>query len=147
MRKLASIICYVVAGFFVYTTCLLAFVSEASAKYAMAGMFSVLAVAFLAAGLAISRGKRWRYAVGLVLLSGTGVAAVVVGMVFFLLISPETRELFPTSSLDFFSDYTAGSVSILVLAALGCWLTISGSRANAKSLNPERHAADGTPLN
>jgi heme/copper-type cytochrome/quinol oxidase subunit 4 len=146
VRKLGSIICYVVAGFFVYTVCLLAFVSEASAKYAMAGAFFGLAVAFVAAALAISQGRRWRYSVGLVLLSGTGVAAVVVGMIFFLWVSPETRELFPMSSLDFFSDYLVGSVSILVLAGLGCWLVISDKRANAELRARERRTEGGTSL-
>lgn len=131
-RRLASIICYVMAGFFVYMVCLLSFVSEVPAKYVMVGVFSTPAVAFMAGGLAISRGKGWRHPVGVVLLSGTGVAAGVVGMIFFLWLSPETRELFSTSSLDFFSDYLAGSVSILLLAALGGWLVIADKRANAE---------------
>ncbi|MDX1488233.1 MAG: hypothetical protein R3268_08540 [Acidiferrobacterales bacterium] len=140
-RRLVSIICYVIAGFFVYMVCLLSFVSEVAAKYVMVGVFSTPAVAFLAAGLAISRSKGWRHLVGVVLLSGTGVAAGVVGMVFFLWLAPETRELFSTSSLDFFSDYLAGSVSILLLAALGGWLVISNRRANAKSSAPGSRTA------
>lgn len=140
-RKLGSIICYVVSGFFVYMVCLLSFVSEVPAKYVMVGVFSVPAVAFVAAGLAISRRKRWRYSVGLVLLSGTGVAAAVVSMVFFLWLSPETRELFSMSSLDYFNDYLAGSASMLVLAVLGCWLVISDRRANAELGAPESRAA------
>lgn len=141
-RKLGSIICYVIAGFFVYMVCLLSFVSEVPAKYVMAGVFSTPAMAFMAGALVISRGKGWRRPVGVVLLSGTGVAAGVVGMIFFLCLSPETRELFSTSSLDFFSDYFAGSVSILLLAALGGWLMISGKQPNANKA-PRRPPTHG----
>lgn len=145
-RKLSSIICYVIAGFFIYMVCLLSFVSEVSAKYVMVGMFSTPAVAFLAVALAISRGKRWKHSVGLVLLSGAGTAVAVVGMVFFMWLSPETRQLFSTSSLDFFGDYIAGSVTTLLMFVLGTWLVVSGRKVNMELVASENRSAGSAPL-
>ncbi len=132
-RKVISIVLYVVAGFFIYGVGLLAFTNmdampagsikpPAWAKSAMMGGFSAPAGVALLLGLAIDRFRHWKRDLGIVFLSGAGVAAFVVLTIACLLLSPDSKKLFPRDALDFFSAYATGLSFILGLLAIGVTL-------------------------
>ncbi len=134
-RKVISTVFYVVAGFLVYMVGVLAFTNMSSlpgstkppawAKLAMMGVFSAPAAVALLAGLAIDRFRHWKRDVGIVLVSGAGVTAFVVLTIACILMSPESRKLFPRNMLDFFSAYIAGMSSILGLIVIGIALIMT----------------------
>lgn len=124
MNKPFSVICYVIAGFFIYTIMVLAFVSEppTEAKIAIIGVFSVPAAISLLIGLRASHYTRWQRNVGIVFISAslfTMFLALTVGC---MLATPELEEQFPTHRLDFFSDYLTGSFFIFTFLGFGVWL-------------------------
>ncbi len=129
MRKVISVVFYVIAGFFVYTVTLLAFVNmdalpsagkaPAWAKFAIMGGFSIPAAIALLIGAAIDRFQHWKRDLGIVLVSGAGTTAVVAFTMACLLMSPEVKKLFPPGQLDVFSDLVAGVSCIAAVLAVG----------------------------
>lgn len=121
MRQVLSIVCYCVAGFFVYTAGLLAFVSGLSplAKWALVVGFSVPGLLSMLVGLAIGRFRSWWRKIGIVLLAGTAVNALVASTLICVSLSEEYRCMFPRNELAYFSDYLTGFVFMLVVAAVG----------------------------
>jgi hypothetical protein len=125
-RKVISIICYIVAGFFVYMVSFLSFISEPpmTVKFAIMGGFCVPGLISILVGLIISRFQNWKSNTAIVLLSGAGVTVVVVFTIFCLHLSSEFKGLFPDNKLDFFSDYGTGmfcTIIILLTGALLLW--------------------------
>lgn len=128
-----SIICYVVAGFFVYGLCLIAFFKFPSVgtKLGVLGGCALAAMLPLAVGLMVSGGAKWRRDVGIVLLSGSGFTALLFLMMLCFSLDPAFKEFFPNAELDAFSDYTAGLICIGICAAAGIVL-IRASIRNSK---------------
>lgn len=143
-RKVLSIVFYAVAGFFVYGVALLAFIKMDSmpeptqppvwAKFAMIGVFSAPAAVALLVGLAIDRFRHWKRNVGIVLVSGAGSTAFVVLTLACILMSPESKKLFPRDMLNLFSAYIAGTSTILGFIVIGVALIMTS-----------RVAPDGNP--
>jgi hypothetical protein len=134
MCKVFAIFLYVFAGFFVYTACLVAFVNQPAAlKCGMVGGFTLVALVFLCIGLAVSRFRRWRRDVGVVLLSGSGFTAFVVFTFACLLMTDEYKEMMPPESLDLFSAYTSGAVFMLSVIALGILCLINEKKRTGQS--------------
>jgi hypothetical protein len=134
VRTVFSIVCGVIAGFFVYMVSLLSFIDmpPATAKFLIIGGFAVPLVVFLLAAIALARFRKWKSTLGVVLLSGTGVNVLVVFTLAMLLLSPEFLELFPHHKLDFFSDYVTGGVWTLVLLGAGIALVRSDKAETAE---------------
>jgi len=120
MRKAFGIVLYVLAGFFVYMVCLLAFVNQhAIAKWSIVAGFSLPALIFLCMGLVVNRFRRWRRDVGVVLLSGAGFTAFLVFTFVCLLMTDEFKQMMHPDTLSFFNAYASGFIFILSVAALG----------------------------
>jgi hypothetical protein len=121
MRKASSVILKVIAGFFFYMVCLLAFVSEprAGAKLGILIGFSVPAVAALSGGLALTRFRNWRRETGIVLLCASGFTAFLVFSFACLLMTEEFRRMMRPDTMTFFSDYLTGGGGIVGLTILG----------------------------
>ena len=130
MRKVLGILLYIVAGFFVYMVCLLAFVNQEPpiAKWGIVVGFSIPAALFLCGGLAINRFQNWRRDSGIVLLAGAGFTFFLVFTLACLLMTEEFKRMMEPDSLDFFSAYIAGFCFILGSGALGVVLLRAGKR-------------------
>lgn len=126
--------CYVLAGFFVYALSLASFVREPDPSDKLAGLlaFAILGAVPLGIGLAFSRRRPRKSAAGIVLLSGAGVAGLVILSVACIFLSPETKELFPRELADAWRDYATGLPTIFVLAAIGTALVFMGRKAADK---------------
>ena len=124
MNKALSIICYVVAGFFIYTIMILSFVNEppASAKLAIMGVFAVPAAISLLIGLYVSRYAHWQRDVGIVLLSAALFTIFLVLTVACMLATPKFTQQFSDNKIGFFSDYISGTLCIAAFLSLGGWL-------------------------
>lgn len=121
MRRVLSIICYCVAGFFVYMVGLLAFISGLSlfGKWAFVGGFTVPGLISMLIGLAIVKFHNWRRSTGIVLLVGTAVNALVVLTLICIFFSAEYKVMFPRNELAFISDFRSGFLFMLVIVAVG----------------------------
>ena len=120
MRKAFAICLYILAGFFVYMVCLLAFVNQPTvAKWGIVGGFTLPALVFLCIGLAINRFRRWRRDAGIVLLSGAGFTSFIVFTFVCLLMTDEFKKMIRPDTLSFFNSYGSGFIFILSVAALG----------------------------
>ena len=118
MRRVLAVCFDVLAGFFVYGACVLAFINH-PVKWWIVGVFALPALVFLCIGLAISRFRRWRRDVGVVLLSGVGVTASIVFTFACLFMTDEFKDMMQPNSMDFFSAYASGTVFMLIIATLG----------------------------
>ena len=120
MRKALGIFFYIIAGFFIYMVCLLAFVSQPTiAKWGIVAGFSLPALVFLCIGLAVNRYQRWRRDAGVVLLSGAGFTSFLVFTFVCLLMTDEFKKMMQPDSLRFFSAYASGAIFTLSVATLG----------------------------
>jgi hypothetical protein len=125
MRKVCSVVCHVVAGFFIYMLSVLAFVSgfPAFGKTLMLAGFSVPAIIALAIGLAFTGFRRWKRDAGLVLLWTSGFNAFVVLTMTCLLMSEEFRKLIPVDVSARFDSYIVGGLVVIGIAVAG-WLLL-----------------------
>ena len=80
MHRILSILCYVVAGFFVYAAGLMSFVGKVplTPKLSLCCGAVAIGALFLGIGLAFVRYKYWRRDIGVVCLAGVAVAVSVV---------------------------------------------------------------------
>ncbi len=62
VQKIISIICYVIAGFFLYAACLMGFINKPPyfIKIVTMSSFAILGLIVLVTGLAIERFKIWK---------------------------------------------------------------------------------------
>lgn len=124
MNKTLSIICYVVAGFFVYAIMIMSFANELpeSAKFAIISVFAVPAAISFLIGLHVSRYGHWQRDLGIVLLSAALFTILIVLTVACMLATPEFTQHFPDNKIGFFSDYVSGILCIAAFLSLGGWL-------------------------
>jgi len=124
MSKTLSIICYVVAGFFVCMIMTISFFNEppASARLAIMGVFAVPATICLLLGMYLSPYTRWQRDVGIVLLSAALLMIFLVLTVACMLATPELTRQLPDNKFGFFSDYLSGTFCITAFLSLGSWL-------------------------
>lgn len=139
MTKVISIVCYVVAGFFLYTIMLLSFISgePLAAKFGIMGVFVVPATISLLIGLFLSGYSKWQRDVGIVFLSSALSSAFLVSTIFATFSNPDVMEQVPNADLSFFSDYTTGGLCILLFLCLGGLLYWQSRTKTTSSSNPE----------
>jgi hypothetical protein len=151
IRRLFSVTLYIVAGFFLYGMCLLAFVSGAAldadassaAKWLPMGIFAVPAVLALGAGLAVAR-QNWRRDAGIVFLFAAGFSTFLIFTFGCMLLNEEFRKMMPPEILTFFSDYITGAAVIVVLAVVGALLLMAsrGRRRTTHEPDAPSHVGD-----
>ncbi len=133
MLKVSSIILKVVAGFFFYMVCVLAFVSEPP-KVLKLGIligFSIPALIALGGGLALTRFRNWRRDTGIILLCASGFTAFLIFTFACLLMTDEFRKMMRPDTMTFFNDYLTGGVVIVCLAVLG-WILVKSNKGRAE---------------
>jgi|RhiMethySRZTD1v2_1073278.scaffolds.fasta_scaffold472298_2 hypothetical protein len=146
IRRVLSVVLYVVAGFLFYMICVLAFIDGAAvgangaasdaddaafAKWLPIIIFTVPALLTLVAGLAIMGFRDWRRDAGIVLLSAAGFTTFLVFTFASMLMNEEFRKMMPPDAPDvmkFFGDYITGAAVIVGLALGGALLVITGRK-------------------
>ena len=130
MRKVLGILLYVVAGFFIYMVCLLAFINQSPpiAKWCIMAGFAIPAVLFLGGGLALNRFQNWRRDSAIVFLAAAGFTAFLVFTFLCLLMTEEFKHMMKPDTLDFFSAYITGCCFIVGTGALGVALLKAGAK-------------------
>ena len=131
MRKVFSVICHIIAGFFFYMVSLLAFMSElpALAKAGMLAGFSVPGLIALGIGLALTGFRNWKRDTGIVLLSTSAFSAFIVFTMACIFMSEEVRKLMPSDILGNFGAHFVGGIVIVAFAALGWSLLKAGGQS------------------
>jgi hypothetical protein len=138
MRKVFSIILYVIAGFCVYTACLMAFINHHSMpKWGIVTGYTVAAAIFLCGGLAVNRFQNWRRHAGTVVVSAAGFTIYVIFVFLCLLMTDEFKQMMPSNTLHFFSAYVSGGTFVAITGALGILLLKSGKYQATPSTPPE----------
>lgn len=143
MRRVFSIILYVIAGFFLCSLALMGFINvpEASKvpemKWIMVIIFLVIAAIPLLGGLAIMRFRNWKRETGVVLLSAMAFTAFELFTLATMFMSEEFRATLPQESLDMFSDYITGGAIFVALVALGFMLFRAETAAKTQAPGPE----------
>ena len=146
IRKVLSVGLYIIAGFFFYMVCVLAFIDGAAvggndaalgaddaafAKWLPIIIFTVPAILTLVAGLAVMGFQDWRRDAGIVLLSATGFTTLLVFMFATMLMKEESRKMMPPDMLRFFGDYITGAAVIVVLSLVGGLLLMTRRKPRA----------------
>ena len=143
-RKAASIICFIVSGFFLYSVCLLAFINDSQhgIKYIVLAGFAVPALIAFGVGMGLRRFEDSMRCAGIVLLSGCGFTLFLVFTIVCFQLSPEFKEFFPDETLDFFSDHVTGLGAAISGALIGVlMIIISQRRRSSRGAAPSDRAA------
>ena len=123
---IASILSYVVSGFFFYSVTLMAFYRFPAPgfKIVLLGIFAIPAVLALIVGWAFSGFKKKVRDSGIVFLSGSAMAALLVVTVYCILNDPGASKIADLRSLRLFDDYGAGFsvLGLSLCAGIGCLL-------------------------
>lgn len=137
MRKVSSIICYILAGAFFAGASRLASMSVPSITSEYFTIFKCFMIALalfpafllLLFALWLTRFHKWKDYAGIVLLSASGVSAFEMLSSFFWVVPPELEKYVPAGAKAFSTDYLTGTVYILALGLIGVFLVISGRKA------------------
>jgi hypothetical protein len=143
IRRVLSVVLYIIAGFFFYMVSLLAFIDGAAlatngadlgandaafAKWLPIIIFGVPAILSLVVGLAIMGFRDWRRDAGIVFLSAAGFTTLLIFMFATMLMKEETRKMMPPDMLSFFGDYITGAAVIVALALAGGLLVLTSRK-------------------
>lgn len=119
--KILSVICYVIAGFFIYTVAILAFTITPSAatKTGIMFGFSIPAIIALFAGFAFDQFRHKLRDTGIVLMSSAGFTLFLVFTLACLLRTDEFKKMMKPETMAFFSDYVVGFGFLIFISAIG----------------------------
>ena len=134
IRRIISIILYVVGGLFLTSEAMIAF-ARTQPDTSKAEMLAFMAPFFLvplALGALASPGARLRE-LGIVLMAAAGWSTVSILCVAYVVMMPDTRDLFPADTLEVFGDHAFGAFNLAAMAALGFALFRFGPRAAARA--------------
>lgn len=138
MRRLLSVLLYIVAGLFLMGWCVMAFVrlDPGESKAEMFAVMAAFALVPLALGAWASPGARLRE-VGIVLLAASAWGGFSVGTILYTLLMPDTRKSLPPETLDslaMFSDHVTGAAFLaLSLAGSMALIRYGGRKGGARS--------------
>jgi hypothetical protein len=125
-RSVFGIICWVIAGFFLYTLCILSFVNQPlwPMKLTILGIFLAPVVLFLLlAGWCRGFGRLGRE-LGIVLVSAAGVSLLIILMMVCMFASPETAKSMPPNFREMFSAIWFGSACLSFFVVFGLILLL-----------------------
>ena len=149
IRRVLSVVFYIVAGLLFYTISVVAFIDGAAMSASTAAMngsdtsfpkwlpmisVAVPAIFILVVGLAIMGFRDWRRDAGIVLLSASGFTAFAVVSFASMLMNEDYRKMMPPDMPDimkFFGDYITGAAVIIGMALAGVLLVITNRKPRA----------------
>lgn len=124
LRKVLSIIFYVIAGFFAFGILMANFIKISpdalQMKFLIMGFYIILVSLLLLFGLAISRFDNWKRTVGIFLLSVLGFSLLFLVIQVSIYFTPELRQIYDNEGIYFDQnfDYLSTAVYLGVLAVL-----------------------------
>ncbi len=126
VRSAFGIICWVIAGFFLYTLCILSFVNQPlwPMKLTVLGIFLAPVVLFLLIAGWCRGFSRLGRELGIVLLSAAGMSLFGVLTVFFMYASLETAKQMPPEVREMFSAIWFGIGCLTVCFVFGLILVL-----------------------
>ena len=133
IRRILSIILYVIGGLFLTSEAMVAFV-RAEPDASKAEMLAFMAPFFLvplALGALASPGARLRE-LGIVLIAAAGWSILTILSFFYVAARPDTRDLLPADTMEVFGDRVAGALNLAAIVAIGLALFFS-SRLRSRS--------------
>lgn len=125
-RRIISILLYAIAGLFLTSEALVAFV-RAEPDASKAQMLAFMAPFFLvplALGAWASPGARLRE-LGIVLIAAAGWSILSILCLFYVAVRPDTRDLLPADTMEVFGDRLAGALNLAAILAIGLALVFS----------------------
>ena len=139
-RKIASIVFYILAGFFFACT------GVGSLMGASMPALKILMLSFQALPFAvclmiarwISPDRQWRREVGLTILLSSVFGALMTILVASLFSSPEYQKNLPPEHLDLFTDYTFAAIWFGAWTLLGCALLYLGWNPSYEKLGDQQ---------
>ncbi len=125
-RNVFGVICWVIAGFFSYTVCLLAFINQPlwPVKLTAMGIFLVPLVLFLLIAAWCRGFRQMGRELGIVLLSASGLSLMVVLTVVCIYASPETAKRMPPNGREMFSAIWSGVGCLVFYIGFGLILVL-----------------------
>ena len=117
IRRIFSLFFYCLSGFLIYGICLTSFIyipDIGITKFYILGMALLPTCICIYIGAIVSKFRRWKFNLGIVLLSGVTVNLLVVIAIICLQLSSKADELFPHHNLSIFTDYLAGILTMLI---------------------------------
>ena len=135
VRNVSGIICWVIAGFFLYNVGILSFINQPlwPVKLAILGAFLVPVVVFLLLAAWCRGFSRMGRELGIVLLSAGGVTLFGVLMFVALYASPETAKQMPPNTREMFSAIWFGGGCLTLYLVLGLVLVLCRREPKAQS--------------
>ena len=127
IRRLFSILLYVIAGLFLTTEAMVAFVQAQpdTSKLEMLAFMAPFFLVPLALGALASPGARLRE-IGIVLIAATGWSLLTILSFIYVATKPDTRDLLPADTIELFGDHLTGALYLAAMAAIGVALLFSG---------------------
>ena len=127
IRQVLSIICYIIAGFFLVVIGVISFFITPSlgGKMAIMSLFLIPTLLLLTFGLALRRFRAWQHDIGVVLVSVSGYMIFLIITILAIFLTPEYRKLFANDVVNSFADYHSGAICVLTFGGLGILLLIS----------------------
>lgn len=126
LRRIVSIILYLIAGLFLTGEALVAFVRAEpdASKAQMLAFMAPFVLVPLALGAWASPGGRLRE-LGIVLIAAAGWSILTILCFFYLAVRPDTRDLLPADTMEVFGDRLAGGLNLAAILAIGLALFFS----------------------
>ena len=133
IRRIFSIILYVIGGLFLTGEALVAFVRAQpdTSKLEMLAFMAPFFLVPLALGALASPGARLRE-LGIVLLAAAGWSILSILSFFYVAVKPDTRDLLPADTMEVFGDRLGGVLNLAAIVAIGLVLFFS-SRLRSRS--------------
>lgn len=122
----------VIAGFFVYSVCVIAFADLGVAKYVMIVVFFIPVLGASLLGVKFSKSRTLKESLGLVFMWGAITTLFVIFTFVCILASPDIRNMSTANSVTFFNDYVAGTFFTLSFLLLGYCLQRLGDQATTE---------------
>lgn len=135
LRRIASILLYLLAGMFLLSWAMMSFVGNQPdlPKAAMMGFMAAFSLVPLAVGALVSPGRRGRE-IGIVLIVAAGWTAFTAITLTIFVMDPKFMALMPPDtrhSFALFSDLAFGSAFTIAMGAAGVWLVRRRDRTAA----------------
>lgn len=140
IRKVSSVLSYIVSGFFIYMVTLIAFIKvPENGKLMMSGIFIIPIILFHFVGLSISRFKNWMKSTGIVLLSGAGMTTFVVFTIVMVSMSDEFSKSADVNPFEYFNQWFTGGFTLLITISIGLILLLRGLKYQPKKIENQNN--------